>query len=96
MTCKDWYYKYDTLQECLNQEENFPVDLGVTTTDLATTTVTTTSRPSSGSTTSMTVTVTVESNFDYADIIGEELETDVTTMDLIDDFKEEPSGPSQL
>ena len=96
--CKDWYYKYDTLQECLNQEENFgdPVDLGVTTTDLATTTVTTTSRPTSGSTTSLTVTVTVESNFDYANIIGEELETDVIPTEFIDDIKEETSGPSQL
>ena len=98
MPCKDWYYKYDTLQDCLNKEENFgnPVDLGVTTTDLATTIVTTTSRPTTGSTTSMTVTLTVESNFDYANIIGEELETDVTTMDLIDDFKEEIPGPPQL
>ena len=99
MSCSNWYYKYDTLQDCLDEKENvneIPVDLGVTTTDLATTTVTTTSRPTSGSSTTMTVTITVESNAEYANIIGEELETDVIPTEFIDDIKEETSGPSQL
>ena len=97
MSCKDWYYKYDTLQECLDDEENFdkiPVDFGEKdlekrTTELATTKKTTTLRPTTGSTKTMTVTVTVESHSDYAEVIGEDFDADVTTMTNIDDLETE-------
>ena len=106
MSCKDWYYKYDTLQDCLD-DDNFneiPVDLGekelekqLYTTELATTKKTTTSRPTTGSTTkTMTVTVTVETHSDYAEIIGEDFDSGVTTMANIDDFDNEIPHSTEL
>ena len=106
MSCKDWYYKYDTLQECLDDEDDFneiPVDLGekelekqLQTTALATTKKTTTLRPTTGSTKTLTVTVTVESHSDYAEVIGDDFESDVTTMANFDDFETEISQSTEL
>ena len=89
-SCNDWYLKYNTLQECLDEEtfKQIPVDMELTTV-LATTQMTTTR--TTAKSTSLMVTVDqntdlVESIRDLADIFIE----DDTYEGAIED-KEEPS-----
>ena len=102
--CKNWYYKYDTLQDCLDNEKNFekipttnlattdPATTDLATMDLATTKASTTSRPTTGSSAMMSVTVTLETNEDYAETFGEDFDSEVKTTEEIDHIFEATSA----
>ena len=88
--CKDWYVKYTTKQDCLDEEREFdhvPVDLDEITTAIATTKITTTTK----TTASSEMTVSYESNTDMVESL-----TDLADIYIEESVKEGATVPEEL